>query len=109
MFPAEISLVSKMDNRQQCTLDREAFLRLVELSPTVNFKIKVLTEMSPHVIFRNMKCSYIKSEYFSRDGGIKMFIDNYLNNIPMLHAHYLSEFLAYFPIKMFDCLSNANK
>lgn len=108
MFPATISIVSKIDNKQ-CTLDRGAFLRLVELSPTVNFKIKVLMELSPYAVLSTMKCAYIKSEYFCKEGGIKIFIENYLNNIPMLHAHYLSELLVYFPIQMYHSLANANK
>lgn len=104
IFPATISIASKIDNKK-CKLDREAFLKLIELAPAVNFKIRIINEMSPYIVFRNMKCSYIKSD-FSKDGDIKSFIANYLNNIPMLHAQYLSEFLVYFPIKMYDCLAN---
>lgn len=102
IFPATISITNKIDNRQQCRLDRMAFLKLVELAPAVNFKIKIITEMSPYTVVKNLKRSYIKSG----NDDINSFIPNYLNNIPMLHAQYLSEFLVYFPIKMYDCLSN---
>lgn len=105
IFPSAISVSNNLEG--QCILDREAFLRIVDLTPAIRFKVRILTELSPYVVYRNMKCAYIKSEFYCKNGAIKPFINDYLTKIPLLHAQFLSEFRSYFPIKMYNSLTNA--
>lgn len=103
VFPSSITILNTI-NENNYTFGREAFLNITEFLPAIRFKIQLLNDLCPIEIFKNMRIAYAKSKYFDDNVEIKVFINSYLDKIPVLHALYLSECLAYFPIQLYNSL-----